>query len=152
MFGEGDDFWRSSAGNFIHTDGQTHHSTNISASVCQFHSYFLWMGKTRNSCESATIEMCAAVRKCMLVSPSKWHSFDTQAKQQPCCKAGNLSLFHKRTAECKEQRHCPVQFLFHRFAHATAPGRGWAPHVHELIRCVLLLQQHETREYTTNPK
>lgn len=99
MFGEGDDLWCYSVSNFIHTDGHTCNSTNISSSFCQFHSYFLWMGKPKNSSESATIEMCAAVRKYMLVIPRKWLSFENQTKQQSCCKAGNLSLYHKRTVE-----------------------------------------------------
>ena len=152
MFGEGDDLWCYSVSNFIHTDGHTCNSTNISSSFCQFHSYFLWMGKPKNSSESATIEMCAAVRKYMLVIPRKWLSFENQTKQQSCCKAGNLSLYHKRTAEKKIEKTLLSQIPFHRFTHATVAGRGWAPRVPELIRCVLLLQHHETREYTTNPK
>jgi hypothetical protein len=152
MFGEGDDLWHTSVSNFIHTDGQTRNSTNISSNFCQFHSYFLWMGKPRNSREFATIETCAAVRKYMLVKPQQVTLVPYSDQTATMLQSREPLPFSQTHSRMKLTKTLPSPVPFHRFTHAPAPGRSWAPHVPELIRCVLLLQQHETREYTTKPK
>ena len=110
------------------------------------------MGKTRNSCESATIEMwgCSTeIHSCQFQQVTLVRYSDQTVAMLQGREPLTLSQAHNRTQIAKTLLN-PVPF--NRFKQAAAPGRGWTPNVQELIRCVLLLQQHETREYTTNPK
>jgi hypothetical protein len=92
----------------LYTRTDRHNSTNISASFCQFHSYFLWMGKlwicdNKSMCWGTEIHACQS-QQVTLVRYSDQRAATLQGREPL-----TLSQTHNRT---QIARHCSVQFLF----------------------------------------